>query len=503
MLDEIFNKENLNIKNLRNKIENNTTYLKRKMTKIYKNSKLVFKLYDTVANDSIKLYRDIILKNRTKPIKLIKIEHKKIDIDETTSIIYNPIENKYIYISSAPPIKNLVISGGGAKGIILAGVLKAFEEHKNGDFIAEIDNIAGSSVGAVVAAFISSGIKADDLINALSNADFPALLGHSKIPVYKDGLPLMNFVRTNMKTAILKRAAELDLTDQTKRVQLQNIVQAISDEAPLTFSMLQSLHEIDPAAFKSLTVTATCRETGDTFYFNAKNTPNMDIVTAVRASSSLPIILKPVKIDREQLLPGYSLVKPNKNALTFTDGGCFKNIPVDVMQDTQGQTAENRGEKGQNLQTLALVFDETTTPGEEQSPFLDHKVEPHTLYDSTKLSEKFLRDILGKYLGGIKTSKKLTKMKEDGLEEIRLNYTQRHIPLKIPLKTTDFKKAKKQEKMYIQKGYEQGQEYLDMHEGELFYRSFDHLEDLLKQLPEEKKETTHQLLPQLKKMAGG
>lgn len=501
MVDKLEKFGNLIQNKISDSIEKSTTYLHRKITRTYKDAKLIF-FYKTVVPESMELYKNSILNHRIKKGKLLDnspsfTDHPKIAIDSTTSIIFNPIEKKYVYISTAPPIKNLVISGGGAKGIILTGVIKAFEEHEPGEIplIDEIENIAGSSVGSILAALISSGIKADELIQALSKEDFPSLLGHSKIPIYKDGVPLMDCVRTNMKTSLLQRLEELD----SKEDQIQEIIETLRSDAPrITFSMLQTLHELHPATFKSLTITATCRETGETFYFNAKNTPNMDVVTAVRASASLPIVLKPVRIDREHLAPGYDHVKPEKKSLTFTDGGCFNNIPVQTVQNAQ--RTENKGEQGQNLQTLALVFDETKTSNEQQSPFFEHKVKPHTLYDSTKLSEKFIRNILGKYLGGIKTSKKLTKIKESELEEIRLNYTQRNIPLKISIKTTDFKKAKKHEEKYIQKGYEQGKEYLNIHKGELFYRSFDNLEDLLKQIPEEKQEKVNELLPEFRKL---
>lgn len=452
----------------------------------------------------------------------------RLEINAKTSVTYNTLTKEYTYITEAPPIKNVVISGGGAKGVILPGVFKAFEENKveGISFRDQLENIAGSSVGAMTAALVAAGLPADDLIEALSNEDFMKLLGNNEVsiplpngknftfnlPIHKDGKPLMDFLKTNMEksiiTNLLKLSGETDISnlnakdlignkydhDPVKKAQITDKINEVlklinskeADKPGLTFSMLQALHELDPKSFKNLTVTGTCCDTGTTYYFDAEKTPNLDIVVACRASASLPPVLKPVQISQKDLEPGYKPIKNGKPYLTFIDGGCYDNLPVNTLTNKQGTDATNKGEKGQNLQTLVLSFEGKERTEDEQSPLLEHKVDPNTLYDSTRFSEKLIKDKLATILYSVNTTKRITKTKKEGLVDIQQNYTQRNIPLNLPdIKPTSFKEAKEKEQFYLDKGHTVAHEYLRNHPiDELIYRTSNNLDDFLNEAGE-------------------
>lgn len=529
------------------------------------------------------------------------------EANEKNSIIYNPATKTFTLITEAPPIKNLVISGGGAKGVILPGVLLAFEQHKTEEisFREQIDHIAGSSVGAVMGGLIAAGMPAkelieimagketsnnteeteseimeagvdvvendigsaeiqsvsygienkpeafDDIKNNNEGLDFEALLGSGRLPVNLSGEPLLKFMRDNLGTSIennLKRlftgtpnstavlegnvrdyvkdsvkdsirqyiesqgreVEEDDLLIDEITASTENLLKELDKEegsCRITFSMLENLHKLEPKIFKSLTVTATCREDGRTYYFDAAKTPNLEIATACRASASLPLILKPVTINKNDL-EGYPDLPSGLGDLTFVDGGYFDNISVSSVADKQGkidETMKNRGENGQNLQTLALVFDSEELaplldkngnpvldgkgkPMTEESKFFKHKIEKHALYDSSSPVERFVRDFIPRHFGGIQTKKKNTEAKEKGLIEVQENYTQRNIPLAIPLKTGDFKKSREGAKKFIKLGVEQAQDYLANHEGEQIAYKFHSQEQLLKAIPQDIRE---------------
>lgn len=394
---------------------------------------------------------------RDNPIMRISNKH---------SVIYNRKTKKYVYISKAPPIKNLVISGGGAKGVILLGVFQAFEEHKVGpnlSFRDQLDHVAGSSIGAVTAALLATGMTAENMSAVTQEEDYEKLLGKGYGPILKDGKPMTRLLRKNMQKAIRdrlkKKFGDLQCT------KIQTVLQALNkpsvDDVKITFSMLRTLHELDPHGFKELTVTAICRETGKTVYFDADTSPHLDIALACRASCSLPIVLSPVRIGNN----------------TYSDGGYLDNIPVASMQNKQGKGAKNKGIKGQNLQTLALLFDGTARLQEEPSPFHNYTTKEHTLYYPSTL-DRLSRDFLAKVFGGIATSETNTASKESTLELIRSHYTQRNIPLLVSLKTRDFKKAKELSSKYKQLGYQQTRKYLHIHRGELMYRTLDNLDQL-------------------------
>ena len=253
--------------------------------------------------------------------------------------------------------------------------------------------------------------------------------------------------------------------------------------------MLSNLRLLKPEVIKDLTITATCKEDGQTYYFNAENTPDLDIAVAARASASLPVILKSVKIDKKDLGIYAENVKGNAKHLSFIDGGYLNNIPVNIVQNKQGNVEENKfnkGESGQNLQTLALVFDEVNESelSSDQSAFYKADEKEHMLYDSSKRKEKFIRDFIPKKLCGIKTKNRNTKTKEDGLEVIRTQYTQRNIALRSPLRTSDFKKASAEAVKYIERGEVLAKEFLDNHKGEAVARSFDNIDELKSHLRE-------------------
>jgi predicted acylesterase/phospholipase RssA len=465
---------------------------------------------------------------QVKPLKSAiqpSLPIRELKLDSGQSIIFNPNTNRYVYIAPAPPVTNLVISGGGAKGVILPGVFQAFEEHKvNKDlsFRDQIENVCGSSVGALTSGLFAAGIPAKTLNEIMSNVDFKGLLGTGKSPVLKDGVPMLDFIRTNMRNGIEDNLKAMfgvnDLNEITKEKIKQyleasskqshegqinrfaKVIEKLKDpQACVTFSVLNDLHALNPKIFKKLTVTATCRETGQTFYFNAQNTPNLDVALACRASASLPIILDPVKIDKESLSGGiYEETIPMPlGYLTFVDGGYFDNIPVSAME---GENADksSKGVYNQNLQTLALVFDDSDKTQSPQSPFHEVKIKKHAIYNPTNWKERLTRDFLARIFAKIKTKKRNTEAKSKGLEKIREQYTQRSIPLNVSIKTTDFVKAKEVQKEYVQTGLEQGKEYLKLHQDELLSRDFESFDELLEYVPTETKTKMAQEINQFK-----
>jgi NTE family protein len=489
------------------------------LSKIHQWVSALFSVFSSQENKTIESKS---LQNRLKdkPVenKKDRVNNPQIDLDSKNCIIYNRKTHQYTYISKAPPIKNIVISGGGAKGVVLPGAIKAFDDYKvteDCSFRDQLENIAGSSIGALTAALVAAGMPADRLIQVTQFTNFKVLLGNGIGPIHKDGKLLLDFIRTYMKESIrdhlkgIFNTQDLNSIDVKQKVlnhlknsdreynevQVMPLVNAIErilielqkddlDKVCITFSMLQSLHELAPKIFKDLTVTAVCCEKGETFYLDAEKTPHLDIAIACRASASLPVVLAPVLIDRQFLSPGYDSILPQKTVLTFVDGGYLDNLPVSAMQDKQNDIA-SQGEYGQNLQTLVLVFDETGRTMDMQSPFFDVQTKKHALYDSSNLKDRLIRDIFAKLFSGIKTKERCTVNKEKSLEKIRQQYTQRNIPLLVSVDTLDFDKAKKHENEYTKSGYEQSMEYLRIHKDELIARNFDNLDDLLKYVPEE------------------
>ena len=61
----------------------------------------------------------------------------------------------------------LVMSGGGARGLAHIGVIKVLEENN-----IPVDYVAGTSMGAIIAALYSMGYTPDEMIEVLKTEDF-------------------------------------------------------------------------------------------------------------------------------------------------------------------------------------------------------------------------------------------------------------------------------------------------------------------------------------------
>lgn len=147
----------------------------------------------------------------------------------------------------------IALSGGGARGIVHAGVLKAFDEA--GLIPAEV---SGTSMGSIVGALYCAGVSPDDMLKALKLPDFfsfPQWIG------LKGGLGSLKVLEEQLNKFIPHNSFEK-----------LNI---------------------------PLVVSVTNLNTGQNELIRKGN-----LAKAVMASSSIPIIFEPVKIGRFQYVDG-------------------------------------------------------------------------------------------------------------------------------------------------------------------------------------------------------
>ncbi|MEY3196945.1 MAG: hypothetical protein RLZZ59_313, partial [Pseudomonadota bacterium] len=98
------------------------------------------------------------------------------------------------------PIKYLVLSGGGVKGLEYSGVADALE--KSGNF-SGLEGISGSSAGAISAALMASGISASKFKTIVNSTNMKKLLGKGGFLMFgKDGEPLYKLISTSVKESI-------------------------------------------------------------------------------------------------------------------------------------------------------------------------------------------------------------------------------------------------------------------------------------------------------------
>lgn len=155
----------------------------------------------------------------------------------------------------------LVLSGGGARGFAHLGALQAMEENN-----WRIDLISGVSAGALTGVFYAAGFKPRDILNILKELE---MFDYSKVSMPRGGF--------------------LELTGMRKLFKKALKVTQFSD-----------LH-------MPFYVAVTNLNKGRIEYINKGN-----VIDAVVASSSIPILFRPQKIGND----------------FYVDGGVFDNLPA-------------------------------------------------------------------------------------------------------------------------------------------------------------------------------
>jgi NTE family protein len=193
----------------------------------------------------------------------------------------------------------LVLAGGGARGIAHAGVIRALEEMH-----VPVDVIAGTSMGALVGGLYATGMNASDLEEIIFQMDWEKAFEDK---VVRGELPLRRKADDyDYPTAVNLSFTEGRLSIPLGLVQGQQVRHMIKE-------LMQDAIEVQdfnnlPTPYRAV---ATDIETGDAYVFAGGS-----IVTAMRASMSLPGLLEPVEHDGKLLV----------------DGGLANNIPVDVAR---------------------------------------------------------------------------------------------------------------------------------------------------------------------------
>jgi len=227
-------------------------------------------------------------------------------------------------VTSVNKIERLVFSGGGARGVVYPGAYAAMVE--TGVF-NDVEEIAGSSVGALTAAFLAVGMPPSEYQTLLRETNFSDLLGNkSKNSLtIRDAAPLYKFTRDNIKKSVVSFLEVHDLTDKSACSDILHKLQHDQDYK-FTFADLDQLKQAFPKRFKHLTVTAVKENGGHLKLFNHLDTPGLEIALGVKASAALPLVLEPVEID----------------GVTYIDGGVADNLPTEVFdRDGKNLKQEN------------------------------------------------------------------------------------------------------------------------------------------------------------------
>ncbi|MFY2838488.1 patatin-like phospholipase family protein [Achromobacter xylosoxidans] len=304
-------------------------------------------------------------------------------VDTRPQII--PRGDKFVVIRPAPQLENMVLRGGGAKGI---GYSAGLDQLEKAGMLAGIKHLAGSSAGALTATCLAAGLSAAQFEKGPADALFrPGMLDALKGGA--DAARIYPGVR--MEGGLAPAFASLKVIDQTTAQSVrsyltehwntpafQDRLVALADQGRLddrqlarlsllqqtpdfdqphednmvTFGDLKLLNQLAPDKFKQLTLTGWGKTPPGETYFDADTHPDMPVAYAARISMAFPIAFKAVSIETAE-----------GGRKVYADGGIGSNMPSEVFTrpvNAHGVRVPLAGpEMAQaRARTLLLTFDE-------------------------------------------------------------------------------------------------------------------------------------------------
>jgi len=212
-------------------------------------------------------------------------------------------QSKYDY-------KNLVLEGGGIRGLAYAGVLRVMEEK---GVLQQIEKVGGSSAGSVAGLLVSVGYRA---------AEIDSIMMELPIQKFNDGKGglIGKYTRVKNDFGIYKGSAF--------EIWLMRLVDHKTNDPGLTFGDLHRLH-LKIAGFKDFYCTGTNLSKQRLEIFSYENTPDMPVALAVRISSGIPLYFEPVALDNQLQRIKRSDTVSFINY--YVDGGMLCNYPISMF----------------------------------------------------------------------------------------------------------------------------------------------------------------------------
>ena len=187
----------------------------------------------------------------------------------------------------------LALAGGGMRGIAHAGILKALEENH-----IPIDIIAGTSSGSHVAVLYAMGFSGTEILNLFNQYAY-SLVGNDTETIILDSILF------NRKLKFDGFRSGKPIEDLYNKIALEKGFQNMKDiPFPVATVATDVIREKE---FVCSSITP----------FGTDYIDDIDIGTAVRASSSFSVVFDPCPYKENVLL----------------DGGILNNIPVDVAKN--------------------------------------------------------------------------------------------------------------------------------------------------------------------------
>jgi NTE family protein len=211
---------------------------------------------------------------------------------------------------------DLVLEGGGVKGIGLVGALAVLEER---DYVPQ--NVAGTSAGAIAAALIAAGYSAAELYETLLELDFESFKDEtwqSNIPLA--GVPLSVLLEKGIHKGDEFLSWIRALLAAKGGETFADLVDPEFADEPRYRHRLQVIAS-DITAHRLLVLPRDAKRFG-------ADPDDLDVAEAIRMSMSIPIFFKPWRWRSD--------AADDRSEHLIVDGGVLSNFPVWLF-DSEGE----------------------------------------------------------------------------------------------------------------------------------------------------------------------
>ncbi len=214
------------------------------------------------------------------------------------------------------PRADLVLEGGGVKGIGLVGAISVLEQAGY-----RFQRVAGTSAGAIVGSLVAAGMSSEQLKAIMSDLDYTKFRDNTKldaVPLFGKALSLWlergiysgsyfhGWIREQLEGLGVQTFADLRQTDPDSSLPSDQRYGLVVMTSDITRGQLLRL----PWDYNRLGI-------------HADDEPVAD---AVRASMSIPFFYRPIEMP-----------VPHSSPSVLVDGGMLSNFPVDTFDRTDGR----------------------------------------------------------------------------------------------------------------------------------------------------------------------
>ena len=191
---------------------------------------------------------------------------------------------------------HLMLSGGGYLGFLYIGVYRFLKEYK---MLDGIKHLYGTSIGSLFTFIFGLNLPYE----RIEELFMPG--GYLVDPLY----------HTYDPTAIMHLMKDYGIFSSDKmRAALSKLLEEVFQIKDITFQ------EYLKKTGKDLHINVTCLEDCKNIDFCSDTHPNMSVLTAIEASSSIPLIFKPHIINQKH----------------YVDGATMNNLPLHFIPDVPG-----------------------------------------------------------------------------------------------------------------------------------------------------------------------